>query len=82
MDPVGSEDLFVAGYGGNRELGWLLRAGGTGGTFGSDVAVLDDGAVLVAGYFSGQTTFGAGEVDETVLDAGSAFDLFVARYEP
>ncbi len=49
---------------------------------GWSAAVLSDQSVLVAGEFSDVRTFGQGEPTETVLTAGGAVDLFVARYYP
>ena len=45
------------------------------------VATFPGGAFLVTGAFGGQPIFGAGEPNETLLDAGIGGKTFVARYE-
>jgi hypothetical protein len=68
-------DVFVA-------LAWARRAGGDPGTFqwGTDLAALPDGSVLVAGDFNGSATFGPGEANQTELQATGEHTTFLARY--
>ena len=40
------------------------------------------GNSYVTGFFSGTTTFGPGEVNETTLTAGGGLTIFVASYDP
>jgi len=77
-------DIFVTKYGRDGSLLWARRAGsGTGflDDFGSGIAVDRAGNSYVTGYFSGTATFGAGEVNETVLTSANTAEFFVARYD-
>lgn len=49
---------------------------------GNGVAGLPDGGAIVTGVFSGNATFGAGEIGEVILrsSTGQDDDVFVARY--
>jgi hypothetical protein len=76
-------DVFVARYNPDgRLLAWARRAGGDPGTFqwGTDLAALPDGSVLVAGDFNGSATFGPGEANQTELQATGEHTTFLARY--
>ncbi|MFA6545302.1 MAG: SBBP repeat-containing protein [Limisphaerales bacterium] len=69
-------EIFIAKFDGSGKVLWVRQAGGTGGGSGNGVAVGPDGYVYVAGYFSGDTTFG----DLTLKNSGFN-DIFVARYD-
>jgi hypothetical protein len=90
---AGVYDGYVASYRADGTFVWVrtIRPTTTADSaWPSSVARLPDGACLVAGTFHGQVTFGAGELNETVLQTlGTApatspdadYDLFLARYE-
>jgi len=61
---------------------WARRAGGPGVDVASDVAVDPEGRLVVVGGYSEAATFGAGEPNETTVEALGAGDGFVARYAP
>jgi hypothetical protein len=63
-----------------QELEWATSAGGADGDAGSGIATDPRGNSYVTGVFSGTATFGAGEANETVLEAEGDFDVFVAKY--
>ena len=62
-------------------LAWAVRAGGTGGTSSTNVAVDASGNSYVTGMFDSTTTFGAGQPHETTLTAVGRHDLFLASYD-
>jgi len=68
----------IDAFGGDAGPGGELACGRSMGWTAGAVAADDDGTVLVAGYYGGPATFGAGEPAETTLSATAG--LFVARY--
>ena len=82
LDAGAGRDVFVARFDGNGGLLWAHTAGSApSSSGGSDVRVLADGSVIVAGYVAGTTVFGAGEATQTtVTTTGAAEDMFIARY--
>ena len=75
-------DIFIARYEADGTLDWAVSAGGSQDDSAADIVQLADGSIVVTGYFNGSATFGAGESNETQLDAAGTFDqdAFVARY--
>ncbi|HYE95372.1 MAG TPA: hypothetical protein VD962_04130, partial [Rubricoccaceae bacterium] len=71
---AGVDDAFLARYSPDGTLRWAISFGGASDDRGWDVAAGPDGAIYVAGYFSGTATFGA----YTLTSAG-ARDAFLAR---
>lgn len=66
----------------------VFAVGIDGGDYGepTNVCTFNDGAVLAVGSYRGETTFGIGTENETVLDDGNAGDIgessvFLAKYE-
>ncbi len=90
LHSAGSNDVFAARFTAAGARTWAIRAGGPDafpagfGDSGDQVAVLDDGGVLICGEFNGPAVvFGAGEANETILGAPADWasrKLFVARY--
>lgn len=73
---VGGSDIFVAKIGPAGALKWIRQIGGTGEEFiFGTIAVAPNGDVIVAGDVSDTIS-----VEQTVLPAGGANDVFVARY--
>ena len=76
-----SSDVFVAMYDSEGTLLWATSAGGAGYDSARAIAADPRGGSYVTGEFSGTATFGAGEADETVLEAGDSSDVFLAMYD-
>jgi hypothetical protein len=72
---AGSSDIFVARYAAGGQHVWSKRLGSTGSDAGLGVAVDDDGAVILTGYFDGTADFGGGPL---VSNGGT--DIFLAKY--
>jgi hypothetical protein len=82
LEAVSALDVFVAKYAPDGTLLWATSAGGPGRDIGIGIATDPGGNSYVTGFFDGTATFGAGEDNETVLEAVSALDVFVAKYAP
>jgi hypothetical protein len=76
----GINDMFIAKYNSNGVLLWAKRAGGSGFVDGIGIARDDANNLYVTGSFSDAATFGAGEVNQTVLTAVGGFESFIAKY--
>jgi hypothetical protein len=81
LEAEASSDVFVAMYDSEGALLWAASAGGASYDSASAIAADPRGGSYVTGEFSGTATFGAGEANETVLDAGDSSDVFVAMYD-
>ncbi|MCC7139378.1 MAG: HYR domain-containing protein [Planctomycetes bacterium] len=77
---AGGLDGFVARYGAGGSLTWARRIGSAGFDECYGVAAFADGAVVVAGQFSGTAVVGQGEPNATTLVASGDADAIVARY--
>jgi len=73
-------DIFVARYNPDGTLVWVKQAAGTDSDLGDGITPLSDDSTVVTGYYTGSTTFGMGEANETVLNSAGDKDIFVARY--
>jgi hypothetical protein len=77
--------MFVARFAADRALRWARTAGAVDEfSFGESATALaagPDDSLVVAGYLTGPTTFGAGEPAETTLGSGTSIDMFLARYD-
>jgi len=79
LDP---SHMFAARYASDGMLLWAKRGGGICPFLGNDsVAALKDDSFAVTGYLIGDTVFGAGEANETILACAGDSDMFVARYD-
>ncbi len=74
------EDVFIAKYDTNGTLQWARNAGGANGHNGAGIGVDSAGNCYATGRFSGPTTFGPGETNETVLTGVD--EIFVAKLGP
>jgi hypothetical protein len=79
LTSAGSTDIFVAKYGGNGDLFWVKRAGGTSQDESFDIAVNSAGNSHIIGRFFGTATFGQGASATTLTTVGGS-DIFVAKY--
>ena len=70
--------VFVAKYDRNGLLRWATSAAGFQA---SGIATDSRRNSYVTGDFLGTATFGEGEPNETVLEAGASADVFVAKYD-
>ena len=61
---------------------WAKRAGGASDDGGQGITTLSDNSTVVTGNFTGSTTFGPLEPNQTVLTSSGAYDIFIARYNP
>jgi hypothetical protein len=82
LEAGGLSGAFVAKYAADGSLAWVEGTIGSGGkSFGGSVAALSDGSSLVTGAFSGSSTFGTDEENETPLTSAGAFaNFFLAKY--
>lgn len=66
------------------QVRWVRQPSNSGRRMSSGVVALPDGSVAATGAFSGEVTFGTGEIGETTLMASdnSDQDIFVAKYLP
>lgn len=79
LTSLGGDDIYVARYNADGTLAWAVRAGGSSPELGLGIAAFADESMIVTGRFRGSATFGAGEANQTTLNANGD-DLFVARY--
>jgi hypothetical protein len=80
LEAGGELEVFVAKYASDGALLWARSGGGLGADFGNAIATDRRGSSYVTGHFLGTATFGAGEANETVLEAGAELEVFVAKY--
>lgn len=73
---AGQTDMFMAKYDANGNLLWKIQAGGTKSDLPWALALDADGNLYISGNFQGTTLFGS-----TILDSGSSYDNFVAKYD-
>lgn len=71
---------FLAAFQADGSIDWAIGWGSTGGLNGADVAVAPDGSIVVTGYFKGTLDLDASPTAETVVSAGSDWDLFITKY--
>jgi len=92
------DTAFAARYDAGGQVKWAAQGAGnseppldmctdktTGASVGRAISVTPDGRAIVAGTFLGITTFGEGEVNETVfqdIDDDGWEDTFVATFQP
>jgi beta-propeller repeat-containing protein len=74
--------MFVAKYTPDGFLVWAVQTEGTESGTGHSIAVDAAGNSVVTGSFYGNTAFGMGETNETVLKSAGSSDIFIAKYAP
>lgn len=72
LEPVGSDDFFVAKYDANGTHLWSKRFGGPGSDFTNAIALDKSGNVWVTGSFDGASDYGGG-----LLTSAGATDAFL-----
>jgi hypothetical protein len=86
LDNEGDTDIFLAKFdAADGSLVWAVGDGGSQADAGAALIVLGDDSVIVGGTYSGQTTFGDSEDNQTTLFSPQADldgDAFIARYNP
>ncbi len=75
-------DAWLASYTADGDLRWAKRAGDSGRTNATQIALFADGSALVSGDLEATTTFGMGESNATTLTAQGNADPFFARFAP
>jgi hypothetical protein len=81
LTSAGGNELFIAKYAADGSLIWAKQTGGTGGVRNFGIVVDATGNIVVTGSFWGKATFGAGELNQTVLTSLGGEDIFVAKYK-
>lgn len=71
------EDIFVAKYNSDGLLQWARSAGGASAHNGAGIGIDAAGNSFVTGSYSGTSTFGPGEANETIPPGGG---IFVAKF--
>ncbi len=78
-------EVYLAKYEADGTLAWATgtrSSSGTGDSHGEEIAVFEDGSIVVAGIFgSGPVVFGPGETGETPLTSVGEADVFIARFD-
>ncbi|MDZ4822825.1 MAG: hypothetical protein SH856_05155 [Flavobacteriales bacterium] len=77
----GVMDHFVAKYAPDGSFVWAFKIGGTGWDGYADIALDEEGNVLVTGGFRLTVDFDPGPSNFDIMSAGD-LDLFVAKYSP
>ncbi len=77
---VGDTDVFVAQYAPEGTLLWARSAASGDFVEVRAIALDASGNASLVGGFEGTATFGAGEENETTLDAAQYLDIFIAKY--
>lgn len=84
MMPAVGQNLFLAKFNSDGKCLWARQDGGNRNEYGNALALGADGSCYVTGrYGSNPITFGAGEVNETVLpglEGDNGEDIFIAQY--
>jgi uncharacterized delta-60 repeat protein len=80
LSSAGGYDIFIAGYSPSQWIAWAKRAGGTNSDIAYAVTALSDDSTVATGWFTGSSTFGPGEPNQTVLTSAGSIDIFIARF--
>ncbi|MDJ0972838.1 MAG: hypothetical protein QNJ98_00085 [Planctomycetota bacterium] len=82
LTQFGSTGLLVARYKADGTLSWAKTAAGELGSPGLGIAAVADGSCIVLGFqaYSRDSTFGAGEANETTLRPAADDGMFLARF--
>lgn len=72
-------DIFVAKYNANGVYQWAFKLGSTSDDTGGDIAIDNNGDVVVSGQFQLTTDFDASANTANLVSTGS-YDAFIAKY--
>lgn len=72
---AGNTDAFIAKYNRTGQVLWVKSAGGTGYSYGQDIAVDAAGNIYITGVYYNTTTF-----ENTSFTSAGNSDLFIAKY--
>ncbi len=78
----GSMRAFFARFESDGALTWIRTMPSSVESSARRIDPSNDGGAVVTGFFSGSTTFGPGEPNQTVLSSAGGRDIFVAKYDP
>jgi hypothetical protein len=73
-------DIYLARHDAAGDLIWVKQFKGTDYDWGSDIAVLGDGSVILIAAFEGNAVFEAGKETEASLSAVDGTDIFMIKY--
>jgi hypothetical protein len=76
----GDTDIFLAKYERDGQLTWAIAIGGPGADLAHSLALGDQGAIWIIGYFSGTVDFDPGDGEATHAANGER-DVFLAEYD-
>jgi uncharacterized delta-60 repeat protein len=82
LTSAGEFDIFIACYNPDATLAWARSTRGEFAYYSCGITTLSDDTTVLTGNFSGSTTFGSGEPNETVITSAGDADLFIARFNP
>jgi hypothetical protein len=80
LTSAGSCDIFIAKYNSDGTLEWAKSAGGLSDEFPWGITKISSDSIVLAGCFSGTTTFGPGDINQAILTSTGGNDIFIARY--
>ena len=80
MLTAGTSDVFVAKYDRSGTLVWAIRVGSVENYNANAIAAQGDGSFFVGGNFSGSSTIGPGDPNETTLVTAGMNDILLAKY--
>lgn len=81
LTSAGGYDIFTAQYNPDGTFEWCKRAGGSLDDLGIKVTTLSDNSTVITGSYGWSAVFGAGEINQTTLDATGYNDIFIARFQ-
>ena len=81
LNSTGVFDVFFAKYNNAGAAVWAKQVGGTGLTFGYDIATDAPGNVFISGNFNGTIDFDPGPGTKN-LTSNNSLDAFLAKYNP
>jgi hypothetical protein len=75
-------DVYLASYTGDGEhLAWARRGGGAEYDEVGGIEVLDDGSIILVGWFEGEASFDDGDTGELLVEAVVGENAFLVKYD-
>lgn len=78
----GASDAYLAKFGRQGKLEWIVQMGGTAADEGTDVAFDSKGNVYVVGWFINSATFQSANGEITTVTGYINENIFLAKYSP